>query len=65
MDYDFGFPFEILNERKRESAVRNKEYMDNAIYYFVSAFHWDMTDEGEEFWSDIYDRLERIKHDGN
>jgi hypothetical protein len=65
MDYDFGFPFEILNERKRESAVWDKEDMDTAINCLIIAFNWDMTNEGELFWLDIYNRLERIKHSGN
>ena len=65
MDYDFGFPFEILNERKRESAVWDKEDMNKAINCLVSAFYWDMTDEGEQYWNDIYERLLRIKYKGN
>ena len=52
------------NKELSNNNLYNKErtwIVANNLYY---AFNWEDTKEGNEYWKDVYDRLNRIAKEG-
>ena len=64
MYYDFGFPLEILNTSEGQ-AIWIKDFLERAMSDLSCSFDWERTEEGEEFWRNVYYRMARILHTGN
>lgn len=65
MDYDFGFPYEILNTIDYDKAYFNVLYMEELLDSFFRAFTWSKTKEGYEYLNNVAERLERIEKSGH
>lgn len=59
IEWDFGFPREILNEHNN---VNETAY--EVAKMLAYAFDWSKTYEGFEFWSDVHRWIMRIAAEG-
>lgn len=63
LDYDFGFPFEILSDVDYKEH-RNSITIMRAAEIIILSFVWGSTKEGRAYWEGVYDSLQRIATQG-